>query len=147
MGTSNRSLEEFLEILRHWSMGQVVDVRRFPTSSRYPWFHKESLARALVEAGVIYVPMGEELGGYRKGGYQAFTQTEVFREAISRLESLALQAPTALLCAERLPWRCHRLIISKILEAKGWQVTHILDKGRTWYPSPQQPLPLPQEEV
>ena len=140
VGTSNRSLEEFLEILRHWSMGQVVDVRRFPTSSRFPWFKGENLARVLAEKGLEYIPMGKELGGYRKGGYEAYTWTESFKRALDHLERLALQKPTVIICAEVLPWKCHRLFISRALEERGWRVIHLLNRKRTWTPSLQNPL-------
>ena len=147
LGTSNRTLEEFLEILQAYGIGRVVDVRRFPTSSRYPWFNKEPLSQALKRKGISYHHLGEELGGYRRGGYQAFTQTPAFQEALKKLEALALENTTAIICAERLPWRCHRRFITQALEETGWRVVHILEKDRTWQPSKEQPTLFPREEI
>ena len=140
LGTSNRTLEEFLEILQSQGIKRVVDVRRFPISSRFPWFKGENLARVLAEKGLEYIPMGKELGGYRKGGYEAYTRTESFKRALDHLERLALQKPTVITCAEVLPWKCHRLFISRALEERGWRVIHLLDRKRIWTPSLQNPL-------
>ncbi len=146
LGTSNRTLEEFLEILRVYAIRQVVDVRRFP-SSQYPWFNKAPLTRALQRRGISYHHLREELGGYRRGGYQAFTQTPDFQKALKKLETLASHAPTVIICAERLPWRCHRRFITQALEETGWRVVHILEKDRTWQPSKEQPTLFPREEI
>jgi len=142
LGTSNRSVEEFLQILHTHGIKQVVDVRRFPVSSRFPWFNGENLARVLAGEDLTYIPMGKDLGGYRRGGYEAYTRGKAFKEALVQLENLALQAPTVIICAERLPWRCHRLFISRAMEEKGWRVIHLLDREKMWTPPPQNPLPL-----
>ena len=81
VGTSTRSAEEFIELLTGRGVAVAVDVRRFP-SSRLEHFYKENLSTLLHEAGIDYVHMGEELGGYRRGGYQAFTTTSQFSEGI-----------------------------------------------------------------
>ncbi len=146
LGTSNRSLEEFLGILQAYGIRQVIDVRRFPVSSRFPWFNRENLARVLPQKGLEYIYMGQELGGYRKGGYQAHTQSQTFQEALASLEDLATPKPTAIICAERLPWRCHRRHIAQALEKRGWRVIHILDRDRTWTPSAQMSLFHPQKD-
>ncbi|NPB09131.1 MAG: DUF488 domain-containing protein, partial [Thermodesulfobacteria bacterium] len=75
LGTSQRSLEEFLEILAFYRIEQVADVRSFPSSRRYPHFCREELAQALAAAGIRYLWLGKELGGFRKEGYEAYTRT------------------------------------------------------------------------
>jgi uncharacterized protein (DUF488 family) len=133
LGTSTRSAEEFIELLRSHGVAVVIDVRRFPTS-RFEHFSKNNLSRLLLESGIQYIPMGEELGGYRRGGYQAFTTRSKFREGIEKLTEIAGRSKAAIVCAERLPWRCHRRFISAELENQGWQVRHIIDRERDWLP-------------
>ena len=134
VGTSNRTKEDFIHLLRTYEIQQVFDVRRFPKSERFLWFCREEMARWLPEAGIRYVWMGRELGGYRPGGYEAFSQTPEFQAAVDQLLEYAAQVPTAVVCAEKLPWRCHRLWIARAVEQRGWQVIHILDENRTWHP-------------
>ncbi len=68
-------------------------------------------------------------------------QSHKFRNALSRLERFALTAPTAIICAEALPWKCHRFQVSQALEERGWKVVHILEIGKTWFPmTSQKPL-------
>jgi len=133
LGTSTRSLEEFIRLLKGHGIEVVVDVRRFP-SSRFEYFGEGKLAGLLDGAGIGYVAMGQDLGGFRKGGYQAFTATTEFQEAVGRLEELAQSRRVTILCAERLPWRCHRRFIGFELERRGWQVIHIIDEKRDWQP-------------
>ena len=133
LGTSTRSPEEFIRLLKGHGIEVVMDVRRFP-SSRFEYFGGEKLAGLLEGAGIGYVAMGQELGGYRKGGYQAFTTTTEFGESVEKLEELALSRRATILCAERLPWRCHRRFIGFELEKRGWQVIHIIDEKRDWQP-------------
>jgi uncharacterized protein (DUF488 family) len=147
IGHSTRSLEEFIELLRENDIGILVDVRSWPSSSRYPHFNRESLAQSLEENGVRYEWLGEQLGGYRKKGlgeespnkawrsmgfrnYADHTMTEQFREGIRKLLELADDGRLAVMCAEQLYWRCHRRIISDYLIVKGHTVTHILGKGK-----------------
>ena len=134
LGTSNRSLEEFLELLERFKIRQVFDVRSFPQSKRFPHFSREALKRALEEAGFSYHWLGKELGGYRQGGYEAYLKTEAFREGLRKLASFATKAPGAIVCAERFPWRCHRRFISLALEELGFEVIHIIEKERIWCP-------------
>jgi uncharacterized protein (DUF488 family) len=110
-----------------------VDVRKFP-NSRFEWFCEERLADLLNEAGIDYFNMGRKLGGYRKGGYEAFTTTAEFQEAVRDLGKLAERKTVAIVCAERLPWRCHRRFIGFELERRGWQVVHIIEEKRYWQP-------------
>jgi uncharacterized protein (DUF488 family) len=131
VGTSTRSAEEFTRLLTSRDVAVVVDVRRFP-SSRFEHFSSENFSRFLRHAYIDYVHMGEELGGYRRGGYQAFITSSEFSEGIDKLIQIASRSMVALVCAERFPWRCHRRFIGAELEKQGWQVIHIIDQERDW---------------
>lgn len=131
IGTSTRSIEEFIQLLRGHGVDAVVDVRRFP-SSRFEWFCGEILSDLLNKAGIAYISMGEQLGGYRKGGYQSFAGTRRFQESLTELEEIARRKSSCIVCAERLPWRCHRRFIGLELEKRGWHVVHIIEHGRYW---------------
>lgn len=133
LGTSTRTLEEFIALLKHLGVEVVVDVRRFP-SSRFEYFRKEELARSLPETGIDYGYLGGELGGYRRGGYQAFLASEEFKRGLEKLERIAREKKIAIVCAERLPWRCHRRFIGGELERRGWKVIHVIDERRSWSP-------------
>lgn len=134
LGTSTRSIEEFIAILRSRGIARVADVRSFPTSRRYPHFSSQPLAASLEEAGIAYLWLGKELGGYRSGGYRAYMETPGFLAGIEGLEEWASQAPAAVVCAELLPSRCHRRFIAAVLEGKGWTVVHAIDAVRDWAP-------------
>jgi len=108
-----------------------VDVRRFPTS-KFPHFKQETLSQSLGEERLGYYYLGKELGGYRKGGYEAYTQTYDYLRGLELLERMASRCRCAILCAERLPWRCHRRFIGRSLRERGWQVGHIIDEKRLW---------------
>mgnify|MGYP000669200455 CR=1 FL=1 len=127
LGTSTRSSEEFIELLSSHGVEVVVDVRRFPTS-RFEHFGKEKLEGLLSEAGIGYVYMGKELGGYRRGGYENFVASSQFQTGLRKLEEVAGERSTAIICAERFPWRCHRRFIALALEKRGWRVSHIIEK-------------------
>ncbi len=133
LGTSKRTLAEFLAILKASSISTVVDVRRFPTS-HLEHFRQENLKKALEDAGIGYCYAGHELGGYRRGGYEEYTKKEAFRAGIERIENLARRGSVAIVCAERFPWRCHRRFIAAQLTRCGWQVVHIIDPDRFWTP-------------
>ncbi|RME67479.1 MAG: DUF488 domain-containing protein, partial [Nitrospirae bacterium] len=107
LGTSSRTQEEFLDILRQYGLRVVVDLRRFPTS-RLEHFKRENLKKILESEGFRYVYLGDQLGGFRKGGYQQYMNSEAFKEALKRLLEIASREPTVMICAEKLPWRCHR---------------------------------------
>ncbi len=130
VGHSTRTLEELVALLKDHGIQQVVDVRRFPTSRRMPWFAREHLETTLPRQGIQYHWLGDLLGGYRRGGYPRYMESEAFQEGLRRLEHLARQRPTALLCAERLWFRCHRRFIADALCHRGWQVIHLVDPGR-----------------
>jgi uncharacterized protein (DUF488 family) len=131
LGTSTHSREDFLELLRHYQIEAVVDVRSFP-QSRLEHFKKGNLARILKEGGFNYLYLGNELGGFRKGGYLSYTKSLTYREGISHLEHVGKEGTTAFICAERFPWRCHRRFIASSLQERGWQVVHIIERNRVW---------------
>ncbi len=133
VGTSTRTFREFLECLKAYQIESLVDVRSFPTS-RLGHFKQENLRKLLEEAGISYIYLGKELGGYRKGGYEAYTQTSDFKEGIRRLENVVRKGKFAFFCAERFPWRCHRRFIALELKKKGWEVVHIIEKDKVWIP-------------
>ncbi len=130
-GTSTRSEEEFIELLKSFGIRCVVDVRSFPTS-RLEHFKGKNLELILKREGIRYVYLGNELGGFRKGGYEAHLLSETFRRGLEKMESIASAEPTLFICAERLPWRCHRRFIGNALKEKGWTVIHIIEKDRVW---------------
>jgi uncharacterized protein (DUF488 family) len=140
IGHSNRTLEQFLELLHSQRIQLLADVRRFPGSRRLPHFNQENLSQSLADAGIEYVHF-PELGGRRKAqvnspntawrneafrAYADFMMTEEFRAGIERLMGLARQKRTAIMCAEALWWQCHRSLISDYLKVAGHEVIHIM---------------------
>ena len=131
LGSSLRSEEEFLELVKAYHIQLVIDVRRFPVS-KMEHFNKDNLSHFLKVSGIEYLYMGEQLGGYRRGGYQSYTQTQEFQVGVEEVMRWANRFTTALLCAERFPWKCHRRFIAQAIEEKGWAVVHILEQDKTW---------------
>ncbi len=130
IGHSNRSLDYFLSLLREHEIEILADVRRFPTS-KIEHFNREEMEKWMPKQGIRYVWLGEELGGYRRGGYEAYVKTEAFRAGIERLLELAKRWRTCLMCLEPNPRYCHRRFISTYLESIGVEVIHIIKKGQT----------------
>lgn len=126
-GYSGRSYEELVETLESHGVERVADVRSLP-SSRREEFSKENLEDSLPRNGIDYrhIP---ELGGYRDD-YRAYAETPEFREALSRLETLARDAPTCFLCLERDPADCHRRHVADALRLDGWTVIHLVEEGQ-----------------
>lgn len=150
-GHSNRTIEDFIELLRSAGVRQAVDIRRYPASRKWPHFNAAALAETLPAAGIAYRGM-PELGGRRRAhpdsrhtawrnemfrAYADFLETDEAREALGRLESLARDLPTGFFCAEAVPWRCHRGLVADALTARGWTVTDLLS------PSSSRPHVLP----
>jgi uncharacterized protein (DUF488 family) len=133
LGTSNRSLEEFLEILNRYQIQVIVDVRRFPTSHLFPHFKKENLEKSLKGKNIDYFHF-EKLGGYRGGGYEEYTKTKEFKEGLEELIEISKSKNVVIICAERFPWKCHRAFITRELEKKGFEIIHIIDRERVWQP-------------
>lgn len=126
IGTSNRSQEDFHEVVLSFGIELLVDVRRFP-KSRFRHFTREHLEAFSQERNIAYIWLSE-LGGYRSGGYEEYMRSDDFRHALSRLEKLALDRITAFFCAERFPSKCHRRFIAQRLEQRGWEVVHIIER-------------------
>jgi uncharacterized protein (DUF488 family) len=133
LGTSTRSMDEFVSVLRTYGVETVADVRSFPTS-RFEHFKGDRFQKSLEESGFRYIYLGTELGGYRRGGYEKHRSTPTYREGLSRLVEIGSSSLTMVVCAERLPWRCHRRWIGESLMRAGWEVVHIIDEKRTWKP-------------
>jgi uncharacterized protein (DUF488 family) len=140
VGHSNRSLADFLAVLQAHRIDRILDVRRFPVSRKWPHFNAENLARSLPEAGVAYFGLSE-LGGRRRArpdsphvawrveafrGYADFMDTPEFEAGLGRLFELTREARGAVLCAEAVPWRCHRSLIADTLVARGEEVVDVL---------------------
>lgn len=144
IGHSTRTLEELIAALQAHSIGTLVDIRAFPMSRRLPHFNRESLAQSLPEAGIEYVWM-KELGGHRKKirddsphialrndsfrNYADHMLTPGFEAAMKHLIDLAGKKPTAYMCAERVYFNCHRMLVSDWLAAHGNEVLHIDGTG------------------
>lgn len=133
LGTSNRTEGEFTKILNKYNIKTVVDVRRFPTS-KFPHFIKVNLAKICEKEAITYLYLGEELGGFRKGGYQNYLSSDEFKKGIGIVKNRAEDNNLVIVCAERFPWRCHRRFITQELEKSGNEIAHILDEKRLWQP-------------
>lgn len=142
IGHSNRSLDEFLDVLHSHAIQQLIDVRSHPGSRRFPVFNRNSLSGTVEEEGIAYAWFGYELGGMRRDkpdsphtalatngfrGYADYMASPVFQEAICRLTSLASSKAVAIMCAERDPYQCHRSMIADYLVLNNWRVIHLLD--------------------
>lgn len=134
IGHSARTLREFVELLKEHGIRVVVDVRRFPKSRRYPHFERSELERALEGRGISYVWLGEKLGGFRERGYEAYMDTEDFRRGLMELLRIieGSEGRVALMCRERLWFKCHRRFISSVLVWLGYRVVHIVDRDRKY---------------
>jgi uncharacterized protein (DUF488 family) len=75
------------------------------------------------------------LGEFRSGGYESYKSKEAYLSGISKVEAVAVKSPTVIVCAEKLPWKCHRFHISRSLSERGWEVIHIIDQDNTWQPT------------
>ena len=143
IGHSTRELDAFIELLRAHRIERLVDVRRYPGSRRYPHFGSESLRLSLRDAGIAY-RHAPELGGrrsskapsvntwWRSASFRAYADymgTDEFRRARDELIAEAAHERTTVMCAEAVPWRCHRNLISDAVVAAGHAVVHIIDAG------------------
>jgi uncharacterized protein (DUF488 family) len=144
IGHSTRPIDEFIKLLKGYTIQQLVDVRTIPRSRYNPQFNMESLAKNLKKAKVIYVHM-PQLGGLRKAkkdsinagwknasfrGYADYMQTPEFWTALEDLMADGRDRKTAIMCAEAVPWRCHRSLIADALIVKGWTVRHIMSETK-----------------
>ncbi|WP_158726811.1 DUF488 family protein [Tomitella fengzijianii] len=144
VGHSTHASEEFAALLRAHGVERIADVRTIAKSRHNPQFGEEALAATLRDAGIDYVRM-KELGGLRHTtkasvngawrnasfrGYADYMQTDAFAEGIDRLRMLAAQEHTAVMCAEAVPWRCHRSLIGDALLVRGDTVLDIMSPAQ-----------------
>jgi uncharacterized protein (DUF488 family) len=140
IGHSTHPLDEFIDLLRAHKIKAIADVRTVPRSRRVPQFNDDALTIALPKAEIQYVSF-KSLGGWRHArkdsintawknesfrGYADYMQSPQFIESLEKLIDFAKIRPTATMCAEAVPWRCHRSLISDALLIRGWKVLDIL---------------------
>ncbi|MGD1155888.1 MAG: DUF488 domain-containing protein [Terriglobia bacterium] len=144
VGHSTRPLETFLELLKAHDVRRLVDVRTVPCSRHNPQFNKESLPESLAAVGIKYVHLPGLGGlrhprrdspntGWRNTGFRGFAdymQTPEFEKNLEELLDLARRQRLAIMCAEAVPWRCHRSLIANALAVRGIQVEHIASATR-----------------
>ena len=143
IGHSTRTVERLIELLRLHEIELVLDVRRWPASRRLPHFNRDPLSAALKMAGIDYLWRGD-LGGFRKPSadspnsgwrvaafraYADFMLEEKFARIMDEMENIAGQSRAAIMCAEAVPWRCHRQLLADAFLVRGWNVRHIMDDG------------------
>jgi uncharacterized protein (DUF488 family) len=143
IGHSTRTIGAIVELLRAHRIKLVIDVRRWPASRRLPQFNREALHTALELQRIDYIWRGD-LGGFRKpaadspntawrvGAFRAYADfmlTPAFQTIIDELEQIAATERITLLCAEAVPWRCHRQLLADAFLAREWTVRHIMDNG------------------
>ncbi len=129
LGHSTRSFEEFLEIMKNFNIEILIDIRRFPSSKKFPWFCKEFMEEGLKKEGIRYIWL-PELGGFREGGYSNYTKTDDYRRGIEKLLRIAKEGKIAVMCSEIKWWRCHRRYVADDLVSSGEKVVHIWNKDR-----------------
>jgi uncharacterized protein (DUF488 family) len=141
IGHSTRTLETFIQVLQIYGVEQVVDVRTVPRSRHNPQFNHETLPDDLNAAGMEYLHLpglgglrhprpDSENVGWRNAAFRGFADymgTPDFENHLGELIKLAQRRRIALMCAEALPWRCHRSLLADALEVRGIKVAHILD--------------------
>jgi uncharacterized protein (DUF488 family) len=142
VGHSTRSLDEFVELLRAHEVKGIADVRLIPTSRHNPQFNADVLEHSLEENQISYIHI-KELGGLRHArkdspnigwrntsfrGFADYMATSEFAEGLGTLMTEASIRETAIMCAEAVPWRCHRSLIADALTKKGWIVRDIMSR-------------------
>ena len=143
VGHSTRPIEEFIALLQAHGVQQVIDIRTIPRSRHNPQFNFDTLAESLKQAGIGYIQL-PGLGGLRRTtaasvntgwrnasfrGFADYMQTPAFESALEQLLQLARKKPSALMCAEAVPWRCHRSLIADALLVRGILVLDILSRS------------------
>ena len=144
IGHSTHPIERFIELLRQHGVERLVDIRTIPRSRHNPQFNSEALAKSVEHEGIAYAHL-KELGGLRHArkdstntgwrnasfrGYADYMQTGEFEQALDRLLQLGAGKRCAVMCAEAVPWRCHRSLVADALVARGIAVEHILSGSR-----------------
>jgi uncharacterized protein (DUF488 family) len=140
IGHSTRGIQDFLRILQKFEIQTLADIRSIPKSRRNPQFTDVNLSIALNEIGITYQKI-PDLGGLRKPkadspnqgwrnesfrGYADYMQTEEFEASLQKLLSFAVKGPTVAMCAEAVPWRCHRSLVGDALVVRGVRVIDII---------------------
>ncbi|HKW88794.1 MAG TPA: DUF488 domain-containing protein [Candidatus Acidoferrales bacterium] len=144
VGHSNRSIADFIPLLKAHGIARVIDVRTIPRSRHNPQFNCDALAKSLRAARIAYTHL-KKLGGLRHAradspntgwhnasfrGFADYMQTPEFAAGLKRVESLARTKRCALMCAEAVPWRCHRSLLADALVVRGHPVAHIMTRTR-----------------
>jgi uncharacterized protein (DUF488 family) len=144
IGHSNHSIAEFIALLQSHGIKRLVDVRTIPKSRHNPQFNRDALAASVRRAHIAYTHL-PKLGGLRHArldsvntgwnnssfrGFADYMQTPEFSAALARLEKLASTKLCAIMCAEAVPWRCHRSLIADALAVRGHAVRHIMTPTR-----------------
>jgi uncharacterized protein (DUF488 family) len=142
VGHSTHALEEFIAILDGYRISVLVDIRTVPHSRRNPQYEQAALRESLRQAGIGYIHM-PSLGGLRHAhqdsvntgwknasfrGYADYMQTQEFSGAVDELVALAGEHTVAIMCAEAVPWRCHRSLVGDALLVRGVEVIDILSE-------------------
>jgi len=144
IGHSTRPADAFVALLRAHGIRHLVDVRTIPRSRHNPQYNSDALAATLAAAGIGYTHM-KSLGGLRKPkpdsinagwrndsfrGYADYMQTPEFAAALDDLLAIGAEQPTAIMCAEAVPWRCHRSLVADALFARGVEADEIVSETR-----------------
>jgi uncharacterized protein (DUF488 family) len=144
IGHSTKPIDEFLALLKAHGIQQLIDVRTIPRSRHNPQYNNEALSKSLRDEDMSYKHM-PKLGGLRKPkkdsintgwrnesfrGYADYMQTDEFRKALDELMAEGRLQLTAIMCAEAVPWRCHRSLIADALTIRGWDVRHIMSETK-----------------
>ncbi len=139
IGHSTHAIEEFIELLKAHDIKCVIDIRTIPKSRHCPQFNQDALKLSLKQEKIAYRHM-KGLGGLRHAakdsintgwrnaafrGYADYMQTEAFEKELEKLEKIALKKRCALMCAEAVPWRCHRSLVLDALSVRKWKCFHI----------------------
>jgi uncharacterized protein (DUF488 family) len=147
IGHSNLSFEQFVALLKEFEIRLVADIRRYPSSRKFPHFNRPALSERLAAEDIDYLWL-EALGGrrhepaseaspnagLRSPGFRSYADymaTDEFRNGVQELLSAAARSRTAVMCAEKLYWKCHRRLLSDYLTAQGVEVVHIIDTGKS----------------
>ncbi len=143
IGHSTRSIEELISLLKTYAIQTVIDIRTIPKSRHNPQFNQEALRKSLKNRRIGYRHL-KELGGLRRPlkdsmntgwinasfrGYADYMQTPSFQKGLEKLETIALKKRCILLCAEAVPWRCHRSLVADALTIYKWKIFHVQSKN------------------
>ena len=140
IGTDHRTHYDFARLLLKYGVEVLFDVRRTP-ESREEHFRRDGLQALAAGQGMDYVYLGNELGGPRAEDGQRWTDNDEFRRGVDIIRGKAARRVCCILCAERTPEDCHRLVIGQHLAKQGIDVVHILDETSVWTPPPERPRP------